>query len=546
MQCKFCKAELEANSSVCPQCGKDNLKDNLKGLKIVTLVLICLVMLILLAGLVCYGVTGSFIPNWSSLGGSETTAPTDKYDEAFYAAMDEVVATMGEQELTNKELQIYYWVSAYNNTGDADLTKDLSEQIYDADTGKTYHDYFLELALDTWQQTAIMVAAGEAAGFELPSEYTEYLESMESELEYYVYMYAYYYGYDLSTVDDLIALQFGPGADYETYYQYTYDYYYGNLYWIDLAETYDVTDDEINAYFDEHEESLANDYSLPITKDYGNLVDLRNIMINVITTETTDADGNKVTVEDWDATLAAAQAIYDQWLAGDMTEESFMALAEEHSADSNASAGGLYTDMYKTSMLEVDVRHILVQPEGGTTDSSGVTTYTDDEWAAAYAEAEKILGEWLAGDMTEESFGQLANTYSDDNNGSVTNGGIYTDIYAGQMVAAFEEWCFDDSRQVGDYGIVQTTYGYHIMYYVHGDVDADHWTFADERVTGDHIMVKTDDGYQILYYVANEPAWYRYSRYGAQSEKASDHLDELIEASPYTINKTLVVIGDIY
>ena len=36
MKCKYCKTTLVSNSSVCPSCGKDNLKDDLKGLKIAT------------------------------------------------------------------------------------------------------------------------------------------------------------------------------------------------------------------------------------------------------------------------------------------------------------------------------------------------------------------------------------------------------------------------------------------------------------------------------------------------------------------------------
>jgi hypothetical protein len=28
-----------------------------------------------------------------------------------------------------------------------------------------------------------------------------------------------------------------------------------------------------------------------------------------------------------------------------------------------------------------------------------------------------------------------------------------------------KEWCFDENRQYGDYGLVQTSYGYHVMYY---------------------------------------------------------------------------------
>ena len=48
--------------------------------------------------------------------------------------------------------------------------------------------------------------------------------------------------------------------------------------------------------------------------------------------------------------------------------------------------------------------------------------------------------------------------------GSNTNGGLYEDVYPGMMVTEFNDWCFAEDRNVADYGIVKTSYGYHIMY----------------------------------------------------------------------------------
>lgn len=113
----------------------------------------------------------------------------------------------------------------------------------------------------------------------------------------------------------------------------------------------------------------------------------------------------------------------------------------------------------------VDVRHILLMPQGGTAGENGVTTYTEEEWAACEKEAQAVLDSWLAGEKTEESFAALANEKSVDG-GSNQNGGLYQDVYVGQMVQAFNDWCFDESRQYGDYGLVKTEYGYHIMFFV--------------------------------------------------------------------------------
>ncbi|MBR3950245.1 MAG: peptidylprolyl isomerase [Oscillospiraceae bacterium] len=112
----------------------------------------------------------------------------------------------------------------------------------------------------------------------------------------------------------------------------------------------------------------------------------------------------------------------------------------------------------------VDVRHVLIMPEGA--DSSNIRTETFDEaaWASAKAKAEELLAQWEQGDKSEDSFAQLAMDHSQD--GSASTGGLYTDVTKGQMVENFENWCFDESRQHGDYGIVETEFGYHLMFFV--------------------------------------------------------------------------------
>ena len=112
----------------------------------------------------------------------------------------------------------------------------------------------------------------------------------------------------------------------------------------------------------------------------------------------------------------------------------------------------------------VNVRHILIYPEGATTETIRTETFSEEAWAAGEAAAQALLEEWLQGEQTEESFAALAQEHSQDP-GSAANGGLYTDVYEGDMVEAFDAWCFDPLRQVGDYGIVRTEYGYHIMYY---------------------------------------------------------------------------------
>ncbi len=107
----------------------------------------------------------------------------------------------------------------------------------------------------------------------------------------------------------------------------------------------------------------------------------------------------------------------------------------------------------------VDVRHILIVPETGADGS-----VTEEAWATAEAEATALMDQWIAEGQSEEGFAALAAANTQDP-GSATTGGLYTGVSQGQMVPAFDEWCFDPARQVGDYGMVKTEYGYHIMFY---------------------------------------------------------------------------------
>ena len=58
----------------------------------------------------------------------------------------------------------------------------------------------------------------------------------------------------------------------------------------------------------------------------------------------------------------------------------------------------------------------------------------------------------------------MAEEHSEDP-GSASNGGLYENVHKGQMVAEFNDWCFDPARAVGDYEVVKTDYGYHLIYF---------------------------------------------------------------------------------
>ncbi len=145
-----------------------------------------------------------------------------------------------------------------------------------------------------------------------------------------------------------------------------------------------------------------------------------------------------------------------------------------------------------TNASSSDVRHILVQfPDKNTdgsatskTDDSGnnVSSITDETKNATKEKAQVILDEYLK-NPTEDNFITLAKEKSNDT-GSATNGGLIEGISDnGQYVATFTEWAVNPERRPGDVEIVESEYGYHIMYYVKANEETWYLTVQNEIVS---------------------------------------------------------------
>ena len=131
----------------------------------------------------------------------------------------------------------------------------------------------------------------------------------------------------------------------------------------------------------------------------------------------------------------------------------------------------MYNRRYLPEVDTINVRHILINTQAIPSDATAEQKAEIEKANAdAKAEAERIYTEWKNGAATEESFAQLAKKYTQDP-GSAAEGGLYENVAKGEMVAEFDTWCFDESRKAGDTDIIESAYGYHIMYFV-GDSEA--------------------------------------------------------------------------
>ena len=144
---------------------------------------------------------------------------------------------------------------------------------------------------------------------------------------------------------------------------------------------------------------------------------------------------------------------------------------------------------FRDETVKTSVRHILVKFPETTEAATGEEPASEVDTASLKAEAQSILDDYNKyikenneNKPDEEYFVELVKKYSDDT-GSVESGGLIEDMANdGQLVPEFEDWAFcegkhkGENREFGSTGIVESEYGYHIMFYVGGH---DHATWYE-------------------------------------------------------------------
>ena len=376
-----------------------------------------------------------------------------------------------------------------------DMTKPLSEQSYSEDT--TWADYFVDMALSTAQRDYLLADKAAAEGFTLTEESQSALDQNFDNIPAIATLYGY------SNADNYLRAMYGPGATLESYRAYAERSALATDYYNAYAENLVIEDADIRAY----EADKYDDYSSFSYVSYA-------LSYSYFLTGGTEAEDGTITYtdEERDAARAAAKAAAESLPQCSTADELNAAIAKlglgenapaeatvrnnilltscssnirQWLADSNRKVGDFtvvanestttgedgvetttisgYTAYVFTGRADnndpmVNVRHILAAFEGGTTDDNGVTTYTDDEKAAALEKAEGILASYQNGELTEEAFAELAKTNSADT-GSAANGGLIEDIAAAQglYVQPFTDWSVDPARKPGDTGIIETT-----------------------------------------------------------------------------------------
>lgn len=443
-----------------------------------------------------------------------------------------VAVTVGDHEVSSVELNYFFidTVNDYiNQFGEyasylLDTTTPLNKQVIDKESGETLADSLLKAAESTLKRTYALYDLAMEKGFKLDEEDEKAIDTLVTNMEFY----AMYYGY--GDVKSYLQGIYGNGSEVESYKEYQRINLIADRYYAEYAETLDYNDEQIREYEagkdgeGENAKDRFHNFSsvtysyyyvacnkwAPEKDDKGNKIeytadqlkearekakaaaealaagkfeDLAAFDKAIGEMEINKDEKTKPTASRFEDQLVPQVSHNDvrEWLISKDLKEGDLTVIENSTGEGDKKEVKGYYVVRFGSLDEnrfnlKDVRHILIKFEGGKYNSTtGQTTFTDAEKKAALEKAEKIYNEWVKSGASEEDFKDLVEEHSGDT-ASVEDGGLYENVFPGQMVEKFEDFCYDENRKPGDHGIVESTSGYHIMLFV-GDSDVTYRDF---------------------------------------------------------------------
>lgn len=454
-----------------------------------------------------------------------------------------IAATVGSHKL-NSVMMNYFYIDAieseYNyanqmaqaysmdvkNLLGYDPSLPLSQQT-NTQANKTWAAYYWDSALNNAKTIYAMYDKAVQDKYVLSQDYLSSIDQDVSMMQMYAGMYR-------TDVDGWISSIYGKGANEKNYREYQVIKLTASAYYQDHQANKTFTADERKALLDKN----PNDYTAYSYNHY--TVNYKNFLPELEDGATATEEQNNTAREEAKKaaeTLAAATSIEElntaisalsynegktvassvstdvmhtsttltdeqkEWIsAADRKQGDAKAFEVKTSTKNEDGTTTETVDSYKVLMYVstndfsqplANVRHLLVafehnhtEGDNHQTDANGNTVYTDAEKAAAKAKAEELMNGW---DKTEASFIELIKTNTDDT-ASAETGGLYEDIDVNaNYETAFLNWAVDPARKANDYGIVETSYGYHIMFYVGNSETTNREYMIDQDLLSEHM-----------------------------------------------------------
>ena len=384
----------------------------------------------------------------------EPTVPEDGDPEnvtckGSYSAQvtDAVVATVGGAELTNQELQAWYWAEVAlwqqeNPEKGPDFDQPLDTQPCEIDGSvNSWQQFFLRQALNRWHTAQALVT--ESREVPLPTE-DAYRPNLKNYEKYLTDQPAtkYLYGYNA---------YYSPNTLHQEYL--------------------DAMPDTLDA--------LAQE------RGYSGLAAMAEEAFGT----------NRAALLDYAETLNRGYMYFTHMSCYiEPTAEELAAWYEENSG------------AYSSQEPLVDIRHMLLVPKDVVQEETGwkpadaepviletvkiredgQVECSENAWQIGMEDAQEMLEKWKKDiRCSEATFADLANKHSADT-GTALDGGGYQGIRRGQLMEALDSWCFDPARQSGDTTIIRSEYGLHVLYfsrsYTQGEAQAEDAYYQEQQL----------------------------------------------------------------
>ena len=397
----------------------------------------------------------------------------------------------------------------------------LSTQVFNEETGETWADYFIDIALVRMATLASLYNAANSAGFTLSDEA---IEEIESEIMMIGFQ-AMFEG--LPSTDSYLQHLFGNSINESSFRSIQQFIQTAGMYSEFVRESFMYSSDELAGFYGENKDSLDvfNYRSFSVTHEhvdasgFSNEADYDSAVFEAIEDARRKAaqivsDGFE-TDEDFIAAAQAETGSTMSWVGAvqnrmgenlDSTFEDWLRSESRNhgdvtAIDNNTGSTIIYfvsrdDNSYKTvAMRQILVSRDRIDPEEfaeGTEDPGYIAAFELAD-IQIRERAELINSLFTAAGGTEEALLSLMAEHSDD----TTEGGFYDNItkysYSSshfatmKVVPEIEEWLFADNRKTGDSELVYTKdFGYHLLYFM-GFGDPFYELIAADRMrTRDH------------------------------------------------------------
>lgn len=393
---------------------------------------------------------------------------------------------VGSENLSAAEMN-YFYANAYYNYSSyfsmfgVDTTAPLGSQNCPLMEDGTWRDFLLQEATESARTVEALYQDAVANGYTLSEAGQTAVDEAMAELPEYAQSYGY------SKVNDYLKALYGTGVNEALLRERITKGNLVNEYVSAKAESFTYTDDELNAYYQEHiADFVTYDYlyyyiaaeTEEVTDEEGNTssavveggIDAALETAKELAAKVNDQASFEAAVAEYKEgatvqtisgyTASSVNSAYGEWITAADRQTGDVTTATSDTGAYVVMYVGMEDNMYNG----VNMRHILIQ----TVDTDEDGTYSEEEQAEAKAKIEEIEKEWLAGDQTAEAFAALAEKYSEDE-GSSTNGGLYEEIGKGSMVEEIDAFLFTEGRKTGDTAILHGNNGsydgYHLVYF---------------------------------------------------------------------------------